>query len=286
MKIAINPILVTGAHRSGTTWVGQTIAFHKAVTFIQEPFNVDFPCPDFRYQFKTWFQYVPEMQDEYRVCSSFEKLLNKISNPYLRAQQITLVKDPLALMSAGWLYEKLDFRVICTIRNPLAFVGSLKKWNWYFDFEQFLKQEYLIKIKLSHFEAKIKEFCKTEHDIIDQSCLLWNILHFVIWEYKNCYPEWLYVRHEDLAIEPLKNFQKIFAYLNLDLSKEISLLIQDYTADVHSSETDDTSFKPRNARGSLDTWQHRLTATEIERVIEQTKDIAKEFYLGDIRGSE
>src|SRR5947209_5491376 len=33
------PILVTGSHRSGTTWVGRMIASHPGVHYVKEPFN-------------------------------------------------------------------------------------------------------------------------------------------------------------------------------------------------------------------------------------------------------
>ena len=39
MALGRRPILVTGSHRSGTTWVGKTIALSPSVTYIGEPFN-------------------------------------------------------------------------------------------------------------------------------------------------------------------------------------------------------------------------------------------------------
>ena len=35
------PILVTGSHRSGSTWLGQMIGASDAVGYIHEPFNID-----------------------------------------------------------------------------------------------------------------------------------------------------------------------------------------------------------------------------------------------------
>ena len=36
---AQRPILVTGAHRSGTTWVGKMLAASREVAYISEPLN-------------------------------------------------------------------------------------------------------------------------------------------------------------------------------------------------------------------------------------------------------
>ena len=35
-----NPILVTGSHRSGTTWVGKMLAADSDTAYISEPLNV------------------------------------------------------------------------------------------------------------------------------------------------------------------------------------------------------------------------------------------------------
>jgi len=37
------PILVTGSHRSGTTWAGKMISACPNVGYIHEPFNIDMP---------------------------------------------------------------------------------------------------------------------------------------------------------------------------------------------------------------------------------------------------
>ena len=36
------PILVTGSHRSGTTWTDKMLALSSQVVYFQEPFNADY----------------------------------------------------------------------------------------------------------------------------------------------------------------------------------------------------------------------------------------------------
>ena len=56
-----NPILVTGSHLSGTTWVGRMLTYPNAVGYIHEPFNVQ---DDIRRlngttaPFRYWFTYL------------------------------------------------------------------------------------------------------------------------------------------------------------------------------------------------------------------------------------
>ena len=62
------PILITGCHRSGTTWIGKTIAYSNNIIYIGEPFNPNLSkrggiCG---FKFKNWFEYISEEnQDQY-----------------------------------------------------------------------------------------------------------------------------------------------------------------------------------------------------------------------------
>src|SRR5687768_2230789 len=104
-------------------------------------------------------------------------------------------------------------------------------------------------------------------DIIDQACLLWNLLHAVILRHRETYPHWLFLRHEDLARSPITGFQQIFAYVGLRMTAKIRTVIEHDTSAANPAETNSPAYMPRNARGSLETWRTRLTATEIERLI-------------------
>ena len=68
------PILVTGAHRSGTTWVGKMLSSDACTAYISEPLNVLHRPGVFRAKVKYWYQYIcEENEDEY--VPAFEELL-------------------------------------------------------------------------------------------------------------------------------------------------------------------------------------------------------------------
>jgi hypothetical protein len=48
--------------------------------------------------------------------------------------QRPLLKDPFAVFSLPWFVERLDCRVVVTVRHPAGFASSLKRLNWPFDF--------------------------------------------------------------------------------------------------------------------------------------------------------
>jgi hypothetical protein len=197
---------------------------------------------------------------------------------YRLSKSIVLFKDPIAIFSAGWLYRKYRMKVICMIRNPMGFVGSLKKARWNYDFSDLLKQDIFVKSRLNKYYPSIKYFAQNPGDIIDHGCLLWNLFHSAILKYMEEYPTWYFIKHEQVSRDPVAEFNKIFAYLDLEMNESIAKRIKHYTSSKNSSDTDTTAFGPRNARGSLSTWKKRLTSEEITRIHEITAPVAKQFY--------
>src|ERR1700722_20328729 len=75
-------ILVTGSHRSGTTWTGQMLAKAPGTGYTFEPFNIDPLLLRVDKPFTEWFQYVcEENANQYR-----EYLRNTVAfkYPFLR----------------------------------------------------------------------------------------------------------------------------------------------------------------------------------------------------------
>ena len=298
-----NHILITGSHRSGTTWVGRTIAQLPNIEYIHEPFNVDYPNQRVGLKLNTWFSDYESSEQKDSIRKAFDKLLTVSSLFYVinlckpadrnlkglriflncliqkaRLRPRILIKDPIALLSAGWLETTYNLQVICLIRKPLAFVGSLKKAGWDFEFENFRKQNALMKNSFLPFAEPIHNFCNYHGDFIDRASLLWNVLHYRIAEYRKKYPSWLFVRYEDIALNPGQEFEKIFNYLNLTMNTAVRNYIKLQTSEKNTAETQTTDYGPRNARKSLETWKKRLEPEECERIKIITKDIAALFY--------
>ena len=175
---SIKPILVTGSHRSGTTWVGKMIASSPAVGYIQEPFHpcrrpgicaVTFPYP---------FAYVTDengtaFYDHMKATLSFQfqfgAALATLKTPrdvaimlkygteffFSRSRRVVpLIKDPLAVFSAEWLARRFEMNVIVMIRHPAAFACSIRRRNWRHNFSHFLQQPLLMQDHLFPFEGR------------------------------------------------------------------------------------------------------------------------------------
>ena len=300
------PIVVTGSHRSGTTWVGKMISLNKNVGYIHEPFNIGLRPRDNKLKLNHWFTYInsnyPNEENiknkltnilnfKYQFYEQFQKgnnfrdflrtgrefsvfLMNNIFN------KKPLVKDPIAIMSAEWLYKTFDMDVIVLIRHPASFVSSLKKMKWKFQFSNLLKQEELMREKLYPFKEEIKDYTTNEKDITDQAILLWRIIYYVVKEYRKKYPNWIFKRHEDLAKNPVEEFRDIYKKIRLNYTKTIENKIVEYSSLENPNEVSvkQAGNVKRNSKSQIAIFKKRLSAQEIEYIKEKTRDIWIYFY--------
>ena len=303
-KTATNrrPILVTGSHRSGTTWVGKMIASSGAVGYIHEPFNPGLRiswCPGV---FDRWFQYVGDDNERF-YTSALERVVehrfpvranlrrardareqfrtvrlcgNAIRHRMTDAR--VLIKDPIAFFSAEWLAKKFDAMVIVMLRHPAAFAASIKAKKWNFDFANFLNQTPLMERHLSSFSAKIEQYATRAPDIVEQAILLWNCIHATIHTYQRKHENWFFLYHETLASDPENQFSKLLPSLGLDYTGRVEREIRTSTAEGNQIEPSPGKELRRNSRGLIQSWKYRLTEEEILRIRKGTEQIAPLFY--------
>jgi len=306
------PILVTGSHRSGSTWVGKMIALSPSVGYIKEPFNLEHRPGICSAKFDHWFTYITQenesqfygsidktirfsynFQEEVKAINSWKdilRLLRDYSNfyQYRISHARPLLKDPIAVFSAEWLAEKFDMDVVVLIRHPAAFVSSFKKKNWSFDFSHLLKQPLLMEKHLYPFETEIKESITKEYDAIDQASLLWKLIYHVVGKYRDDHKDWIFTKHEDISLNPIASFQMIFNHLNLNLSNKTKKAIEKYSSSQNPSEitkNENIFYWLSNrdlkcdSKANIVNWQNRLSQEEISRIRVKTEEVAYGFYL-------
>lgn len=305
MSFSPRHILVTGSHRSGTTWVGKTICQHAQVSYVHEPFNVDYPNELIPLGLDTWFTDAATSPQQHQIRRAFDNHLKPLHRlvhdtkhcasrqglsrlpscagaaiAQMMAAERVLVKDPIAIYSAGWLHDRYDMQVICMIRNPHAFVGSLKTAGWDFDFAHLARQQQLLRERLTPYAEQIsmQAGARQNGSFIARACLIWNVIHAAILEYRRTRHDWLFVTQESLALDPASGFRDIFDYLGLALTPDIADYIAAFTSTNNPDESGTTAYGPRNAKKSLETWRSRLTPDEIETIDELTSEIAGQFY--------
>jgi len=302
------PILITGSHRSGTTWVGRILAESPSLHYIHEPFNPNRyirPCAC-GVKFTNWFQYISQENEAFYykhiahtigISSNLVKDLIKTRHAkdllrsfesygiYFKQKILNnrpLMKDPIAIFSTEWLASRFNMDVVVLIRHPAAFAGSLKRNNWSFQFSNFLKQPLLMKDHLYPFQSEITEYANKKHDIIDQASLLWKIIYNTVIEYKKKHANWIFIRHEDISREPILCFQGLFSKLNLNFSENIKKTIIEYTESTNISELPKNNefFKigKLNSKANIYNWKNSLTTSEIQKIKNIVKNVANRFY--------
>jgi hypothetical protein len=304
MALMAAPILVTGSHRSGTTWVGRMLALSPGVAYLHEPFSPRRWPGWLRRPPPHWFLYVcrenesayaPLAEDVLALRYPAASLL-KVRNAR-QAFQVAeeapfsiwqrrrgarpLVKDPIALMMAEWLADRFGAMPVVLIRHPAAFVGSLKRLDWPpFDFRNWAEQPLLLRDLARPYESRIREFARRAPGLIEGAILMWNVMHHVIRGYRDRHPDWAFVRHEDLAEEPVKGFRDLFERLDLTWDRTAERVIVRTSTDESRAEVPAYLHRTvrRNSRAARWTWTDRLSAEERARVREGTAEVAAAFY--------
>jgi Sulfotransferase family len=302
--MARRPILVTGSHRSGTGWVGGMIAACRSspVAYVWEPFSplhrpgtfsVHFPywfayvCPEnegpflepvgdmlaFRYQAAAEFAAVQSVKDAIRLPRDWLRFIR-----YRRAGARPLLKDPIAIFSAEWLCDTFDMDVIVLIRHPAGFASSLKSRGLTHPFSHFLEQPMLMRDRLAPFRGEITRFAAEPQPLLQQAILLWKLIYWTILNYRGNRPDWMFLRLEDIALNPQTEFEKIYRRLGLTYDEHVRRTVGKYSDPSNPAETPDPALVKRDSRASIGTWRERLDAQEIQLIRKEVEPISKEFY--------
>ena len=127
-----SPILVTGAHRTGTTWVGKMLSANPQTAYISEPLNVLHRPGVLRACVKNWYPYISE-KNEVAYLAAFNELFGfryhlfdeiqslRSSKDFFRMgrdfgiflrgrafHQRPLLKDPFAVFSLPWFVRTIE----------------------------------------------------------------------------------------------------------------------------------------------------------------------------------
>jgi hypothetical protein len=193
-------------------------------------------------------------------------------------QIIPLIKDPICLTAVEWIHKRWKSKNVFLIRHPAAFVSSLLRLNWRFNFENFIKQPELINRFLKPYESDINS---PPEDFISEASLIWLCTTKIIIDYQEIYPNWIYIRHEDLSYNPIKEFKLLFKKLELPYTSKVKRLIKATSHHTNPSEVSDKSKVhqlQRNSKENIKNWKKRLTNKEIKRIRDMTEHISNKFY--------
>lgn len=301
------PILVTGAHRTGTTWVGKMLSASGETAYISEPLNVLHRPGVMRAPLAHWYTYIcEENQNDY--LGALQETLHLKYHPWLELKSLRsvkdvlrmgrdwsvfaagrlrrqrpLLKDPFAVFSLPWFENDLGCQGVITVRHPAAFANSLKRLNWPFDFSDLLAQPLLMEHWLEPYRQEMLEFARRPDDILGQASLLWRMIYQVVGKLRTETPDLLVVRHEDLSIDPAGGFQNLYRALDLTFNESARQTV------INASSAGNPRERARkkvhtvhlNSAANIHNWKRHLDKNEINRVRAITGEIAEVFYPGE-----
>jgi hypothetical protein len=305
--VSSRPILVTGSHRSGTTWTGALLGLSGEALPIHEPFNPTYPRSWLRQPPTRWFQHLDasananwssQISDIVGLRPPLASMLRRSAHPRhvtrvleeaaqarlaRRRSARALLKDPIAFFSAPWLAQHADAQVVVLVRHPAAFASSLKRLGWAFDFSNLSEQPALMDGPLAGFRTEIDEALAHGLDIIDTATLLWRMINTVALRYGEEHSDWEILRYEDLAADPIGGFQDLYARLGLAWSESVAHSVALHTGEGKGRAVadGDKGGIVRDSNAAMWTWTDRLTSDEIGRVRSQTASVAMHFYSDD-----
>src|SRR5574340_324979 len=297
MPASSRPILVTGAHRTGTTWVGRTLAASGGIAYLSEPLNVLHRPGVLGVKVPYWYTYICEdnaadyLPAFRRMLSYRFGLLRELASlQNLRdvgrmgrdlgvflggglQHSVPLLKDPFAVFSLNWFARALNCRIVVTIRHPAAFASGLKRLGWSFDFGDLLHQPLLMRDHLERFRGDMTS--DAVHDVVGQAGLLWKMIYATLLDLRSTIPEMQLARHEDLALSPLEGFRGLYRGLGMDFTPRVERTIRDLSSAKNPVELSrhSTHAVRMDSKASLQNWKRRLTPEEVTRVRRLTEGV-------------
>ncbi len=272
------------------------------VAYLWEPFSLEHRPGICDANFPVWFQYVcADNADEYRgpiadmLAFSYKTHaeLRVARTPrdaarlvrdrarfarYRRQSAVPLMKDPIAVFSAEWLSDTFGADTIVIIRHPASFVNSIKRRALRHPFGHFSAQPLLMRDLLQPFAEQIDRFAAEEQPLLDQGILLWNVIHHAILQFRGRRPDWMFMRLEDLARDPVTEFGKIYARLGFTLTDDVASTIVQTSSAPDSDALARRDDVRRDSLASTVAWKKWLTDEEVDRIRVSVDPIAREFY--------
>ena len=132
------------------------------------------------------------------------------------------------------------------------------------------------------FQEEIEEYARDHKPLFDQAILLWRMIHYHILQYQKRYPDWIFIRHEDISRDPVAGFQILFKKLDLEFTEKAETVIKTYSGSDNPGDTSapvgsEETLK-RDSKSNMFNWKKRLSNSEIKEIRIRVEDLSSLFY--------
>ncbi|MEM9168480.1 MAG: sulfotransferase [Pseudomonadota bacterium] len=282
-------VFVTGNGRSGTSWLGDTLGYAPETIYYREPCHPFMIGVDGDAAEAVWTHLVFEDEGGGGI---FEKPLTRAFQGHLfpqagygltdyvarmRARPRVVVKDVASFVSVEWVAKRWNPIVVLIFRHPAAYAASVANleqdeaevgrfhalWG-----DRRLRDRFFPE-PLPHLDAIATP--------LEATVASWSVRTAAVLQMHARHDDWVAVRYEELAADPVQNFRALYARLALDWTPAVE-------AKVVEKTTKNVSGKFATSRVSsahIDAWRTKLTPNQVDRVRAVIDAFSLPIYAGD-----
>ena len=295
------PIFVTGANRSGTTWMGNVLSQAADVAYVHEPFSPSLDPAVSRIPTRAHFTYGTTLDSVQRAA--LDRLLaGRLPNPSGWRRDITawkpfgmgvrevgralgrrrrrvLIKDPTACLLSPAVQAATGGPVVFMVRRPEAYVSSITRLGWGFDFSVWADDERLMGL-LGDVAEEVERAATTDLPVFDQAITIYNGIYTMADRFRQDHPDWLFLRHEEMAADPLETLPPVYEQLGLAWTPEVARAVERDNVRAPSKDIAPAEFRTvvRQSSATVDTWRSRLDDDQAATIRSRTEAVASHFY--------
>lgn len=248
------PILVTGAPRTGTTFLGTMLSLNRDVKYIYEPTSLiyglrDVPAPMLYVRSGSSGEAAAKrmIDDLLRGRGKFRQpqdpnaallrrtarrvLGSKVSLRYHRdalnpLRRRWLIKDPWAGFAAEWLHRTYSMPTVVIVRHPVPVVTSYQRLSWRFPLAEMARMDELM---ADHLRPILGGLDTDALDDEQNGAVMWRCYYNALSTFLDRNPAMIAVRHEDLSAEPVTVLRELYGRLGMVFDERVERLVHEHT---------------------------------------------------------
>ncbi len=242
IKPLLPTVVVLSLPRSGSSWVGEVLGSAPKALYLREPLTqsaVDFGAHNFQLTDETFSEPPPNYETFLKAAFQGLPIFHPrvVTKPeqwslYRRWGRRVVIKE-VNLRMCPLVIRKFQPRIILLVRHPAAVLQSWRRLKW-------------------------AGSTQTEAEALahDQARLLRQTLDTLA-----DYPQHCVVRYEDLCLDPVTQFRRLYDFAGFTWHEQVEALIQEH---LQGGDRADTYGTFRKTAEMVDAWRGGLSQEELQ----------------------
>jgi hypothetical protein len=292
--------LITGAHRSGTTWLGRVVAKAPDVSVLHEPFNRDWGMAGVPSWYPYWSpagegpvidklvcdllsgraKYVRNHATDNFIKARLRRAIGGRSELQYRRARLAqrrnlILKDPLALLLTPRLATQYGFKAVILVRHPGAFLVSLRRMSWESTVDWLSDKKEFVRAHAPYLAS-----IDAGSSVAYRTGLFWRALYSFAIKAAEDRPEAVRLaRHEDLSLDPVVHLSPVLSHLGIDdISPSMEFAMRSTMGDTILPPAGKLHEFERDAKSLMTSWQSEIAKDEMEELRQAAAPIVDRLY--------